>query len=389
MKKTIIFSLIPVFILLVILEVVGRIIYPLDQDKRAAVIAERDPRTELSYFDPDVMREYHAARRSYITFLGWIGAPGTDLPSIKTDAHGFRGRPVEPRRDNEYRILIVGGSSAWGLGASSNQTTPAGYLEQMLNETGQDTVFRVMNGAFPAWESREEMIVTIEFFDYFDPDMIIAFTGFNDITGLTKMGERFFALREESAVLAKAVEEQIRPMGTMTALRKLAGSLGLWRLVVYFRELRALEARKQDTVKGHYAYDENVSREGFKRIVRRYRIMASFGDRSHAKLVIALQPDIFSTKKPMIAEEASIVKHHRARFRGIQEAFLRYRTDMLTALKGLGPPKPTIVDLAPVFDKVAEPIFIDPAHYIDKGNLHVAARLKEVVLDAMEDRPNR
>lgn len=382
MKKTILFSLIPVAILLLILEITGRILYPFDPEKRAAILADRDLRNELSYFDANIIREYHTAKKSYAPFLGWIGAPNTDLPSIRTDRLGFRNDVVEPRRRNEFRILIVGGSSAWGLGASSNATTPAGYLQQMLDDAGQDTRFRVMNGAYPAWESRQEMIVAIEFLEYFDPDMVLALTGFNDLTGFAKLGAGFLALRTESRRLGKAVEDQIRPMNTLTALRKLAGSSGIWRLVVYAKEWRALQERKRRTVKGHYQYDPAVSDLGTARTVNRYEVINDLGARHGFQLVVALQPDLFSTGKTLSEEEAEILETQRARFVGIDETYLAYRRDFLAALRRMHDPKPIVVDLAPVFDTVTDPIFIDPAHYIDAGNRRIAAELAGVVLEA-------
>jgi hypothetical protein len=80
-------------------------------------------------------------------------------------------------------VAVLGGSTAWGLGASANSRTISGQLEQCLGEAGGDS--RVMSAAYPAWASREELVTLLEYREVLDPDVVLAVTGFNDLLVLS------------------------------------------------------------------------------------------------------------------------------------------------------------------------------------------------------------
>src|SRR3954465_9651716 len=59
---------------------------------------------------------------------------------------GYRGPVVGPKRGNEYRIVVLGGSAAYGYGTDWDQALPA-VLESQLAARTADRVrrFRVVN----------------------------------------------------------------------------------------------------------------------------------------------------------------------------------------------------------------------------------------------------
>ena len=89
-----------------------------------------------------------------------------------------------PKPDNTFRIFITGGSTAYGSGASSQDKTIAGYLEGMLaKELSHLTKlnYEVVTAANPAWASTHERIFIENKLSELDPDMIISFSGNNDV----------------------------------------------------------------------------------------------------------------------------------------------------------------------------------------------------------------
>jgi lysophospholipase L1-like esterase len=377
--KTVVFSLTPVLLLLIILEITGRIIYPFDLDKRALIKTERDPHVELSYVAPDgngktIFYDIHRKKSRYLPFLGWIGEPNTNLSTIKTNELGFRDRPLLPREDNEYRILILGGSTAWGLGASSNENTVAGTLESQLNNSSGGVAYRVMNGAYPGWQSRQELTALMEYYDEFDPDLIIAITGWNDVYVLTSGEDPDLQMRKESGMLAKAVTESLQPMSTLHAARKFAGSLGIWRLVVHFREKRHLASPPSVKV----SYDADNARRIIPGMVDRYLTMANFAKRHGAKLILAVQPDIYTTGKTLTQEEESVSKRYTDKFVNIENAYPEYRADFLDELRTQITGNDVVVlDLIGVFDNVSYPVFLDHCHFNDRGYQQIASLLHD------------
>ena len=381
--KTLVFSLLPVLLLLVVLEITGRIIYPFDPDKRALIKAERDPHVQLSHVSRDgngktIFYDIHRNKSRYLPFLGWLGEPNTTLSTIKTNELGFRDKPLLPRKDNEYRILILGGSMAWGMGASSNEKTVAGALESQLNSSSRNYSYRVMNGAYLGWKSREELIVLMEFYDEFDPDLIIAITGWNDLYVLTVGGDPDLQMRKESGMLAKAVKEYMQPMSTMYAVRKFAGSLGIWRLVMHFRE--KMHPVSPPSIK--VSYDADYARRIIPGLVDRYVTMANFAKRHGVKLILAIQPDIYTTGKAFTREEKSVSERYTAKYVNIEGAYPRYRSDYLHHLRTqITDSEVVVLDLSGVFDSVSEPVFLDNCHFNDMGYKQIASLLHGRIID--------
>ncbi len=374
--KTVVFSLIPVTILLLVLEVAGRLLYPFDEDKRAMVITERDPRITLSYFDSGagaraILWDINRMKRRYVSFLGFLGQPNTSLPTLGTNQLGFRDEPLAPRQAGEVRVLVLGGSTSWGLGASSNDATARGALQRLLNQRG-DRKYRVMSGAFLGYSARQEMTVLTEFLEDLDPDIVVSLTGHNDV--VTIMHDTGGVLqRWESRTLEEAVTNQLKPMDTLDALRKVGGSLGLWRLVVYAREAMPQQRRPGAGV----SYDPARSQRLAARVAEFHRINAEFAARKGRRYVIALQPDLYSTRKPLPPEEAATRDRFTALSPNVGSVYPKYRDDLARALAAL--PGTTFIDLRERFDAVAEPLFIDDCHLVDRGYELIATSIAQAI----------
>jgi lysophospholipase L1-like esterase len=306
--------------------------------------------------------------RRYLPFLGYLGKPNNAPPTLRTKELGFRDRAVLPRQPDEFRILVLGGSTAWGVGASSNEHTVSAALEKVLNKGGGKPKYRVMSGAFLGYIARQEMIVLTEFLRDFDPDLVVSLTGYNDlITVIHQVGGNLD--RPESKKLGEAVEANLRPMETLPAIRKVVGSLGMWRLVVYFRELRAAA----NPTGGEYRYDGARLAQWMPRIADIHRMMARLANDNGRRYVIALQPDLETTRKPMVPEEAALRSAATAKSRSFPETWDAYRRDLASALGQLD--GVLVIDLAGAFDGIASPGFVDGCHLTDQGYERLAKAL--------------
>lgn len=81
----------------------------------------------------------------------------------------------------DYRILITGGSAAFGLGSSAPEFSFPSQLEMILNEKYPDKNIRVFNGAVESFDSASELLLYLRFLRKLDPHLVIMFTGFNDL----------------------------------------------------------------------------------------------------------------------------------------------------------------------------------------------------------------
>jgi lysophospholipase L1-like esterase len=379
--KTLIFSLIPLLLILLVLEVVGRAVYPFDAEGRARVMAERDARRDIAPFSkyPNgqvILEDIYGMDKRYLTYLGWVGAPNTVQETVRTNALGFRDDPVDKRVPGETRILVLGGSAAWGWGASANEHTVVGAMQRVLNQGSRGPRYRVMSAAYLAWTSLQERIALMELYDQFDPDVVISLTGFNDVISVLYGNSREL-LRAEYEMLQEAVQNNLTPMGTLTAIRKVGGTLGVWRLFVRLREEMLIHRGRQNR-RVDYAADR--AEYGIPKIVDRYVSMANYVRPRSGQYIVAMQPEIYTSKKALTVDEANVERWLADRNgENFTPTFARYRGELVRAVGDLTTCGVPVVDLRGVFDGLRAAVFVDDSHFNVEGYLAMAEALAEVV----------
>lgn len=80
----------------------------------------------------------------------------------------------------EYRILIIGGSVAYGL-ANLKDSAGKNYLTTLLSNMVYSKKVVLLNGALPAYVSQQEFIALQMHLRKYKPDMVVALHGFNDV----------------------------------------------------------------------------------------------------------------------------------------------------------------------------------------------------------------
>lgn len=108
---------------------------------------------------------------------------GSDA-TIETNSYGLRSPeiPLE-RAPNSIRIAIVGASTVMGTDTSSNQEISAYVLERELTNRHPRAKVDVINAGILGFTLAEEKKMIEELVTLFKPDVIILYTGFNDISG--------------------------------------------------------------------------------------------------------------------------------------------------------------------------------------------------------------
>ncbi len=98
------------------------------------------------------------------------------------------------KQEKEIRIFITGGSTAWGCGAPNDSRTISGYLERELNDRYKgDFFFTVVNAAAGGWGSTEERVWILNRISEYDPDIIISYSGYNDIDFMVGKNEDIYS----------------------------------------------------------------------------------------------------------------------------------------------------------------------------------------------------
>ncbi len=97
---------------------------------------------------------------------------------ISTNELGLRSAAVAPKARGEFRLLVLGESSAFGIGVQQYETFPA-VLEGLLNERGTRP-YRVINAGVPAYSSFQSLLFLEQRGLRLKPDLVLFYHELND-----------------------------------------------------------------------------------------------------------------------------------------------------------------------------------------------------------------
>ena len=94
----------------------------------------------------------------------------------------FRGNEfIKIKPDNTFRIFLLGGSQMFGTGATSDDTTIPGYIENYLDPNDYDFTVEIINSGLKGIDSRKELLLLENMLLDFTPDLVIVYDGLNDL----------------------------------------------------------------------------------------------------------------------------------------------------------------------------------------------------------------
>jgi hypothetical protein len=88
---------------------------------------------------------------------------------------------LRSKGENERVVIFTGGSAAWGVGGTSNETNVAGRMQAILNESQSRYRYTVLNLAMGGWVSFQQFIALSMFGRNLQPDWLVAMDGTNDV----------------------------------------------------------------------------------------------------------------------------------------------------------------------------------------------------------------
>jgi lysophospholipase L1-like esterase len=333
------------------LTVAGAFAMALSEDRNPASLLG----VEKCYYSPPNFERVTWVERDIPTpFVGFAPAPGP-LASALINRMQFRyAREIDgPKPNNVCRIFLTGGSTAFGSGASSNDTTIGGYLEAQLNEVlrFRGTSCEVITAAAGAWGSTHERILVENRLVELEPDIVISLSGHNDafwsVLGHNTLWFRAFQddyfLVLLNAVLAANSAEQFPSQAPDPAMPVSAA--------------KAAERLARNVECCHY-------------------VLRKVG----ADYVYALQPVLELSRKVRTPREQQIVQAV-----GSHSWFIQmpdYYREFSAALQALEQPDLHFLDATGIFDSYNDDteFFIDTAHFGDRGNDLIAQYLRGKVL---------
>jgi len=321
---------------------------------------------------------------------------------IYHNAQGFREDLNTPREKppNTYRVFIMGGSTAYGLGSLSrfgkakyevirNDQTIDHYLEQFLDGK-LDKRVEVINAAITSQYSHHHLIYLNQTILSYSPDMVIFIDGFNDYYPYE--GD-FDQWRDY------AYQERVHQFMDKPTLRAWVLYTGWWlfrksHLVnVAGRAVRPLwiqfhklgqERARIDVGEAIKNLERNAQANFVKMVERNGLILAH----EHVKAAFTLQPEIvFKQSKKLSNLEQAIydeMNHHW------EENLVEYKNRALPLVRRLlkeatAKSNAAFIDLTDVFGGMEEDAYTDYTHLTPAGNRRVAEYLAERLLPMISE----
>ena len=223
LSKRLLFSLIPILLLLTIGELTVRVAGLDAPQLMTNPMAEE--MAGLFVRDPD---------------LFWSLKPELDIEfkgaKVQTNSLGLRSPKMHPKRPNEIRILSLGESSTFGYGVSNDQTYTS-LLPKLLQDHAPTRVITAFNAGVPAWSSFQ----SLKFLELrgaaLKPDLVIFYHELNDYipTSLrdssnTEIG----VMKTDPELYASRQHSLLRQLVNVSALmRMLESRVAYWRIKAF------------------------------------------------------------------------------------------------------------------------------------------------------------
>ena len=288
-------------------------------------------------------------------------------PTININSHGFRGPEISQEKpENTYRIFVLGGSTGFGSGSTSDDTTIPGFLQKKFNESNLNVRVEVINAGISAFESFAETYYIKNKLIHFEPDLFIVYDGGND-AWLTE----FEVNSNGNIIEPKKVDDtpEEKRLFKFSDYEFYRTPFVVWRYIL-----------KDITVSPINFTDNLISPELVSLWKNRWGEICELGKNEGFDTMITIQPMIGNGKKPYSSAELTMYGDG-LRFRPPAQNF----QGMVDSLKELDKTCTKTADLRDTFENIPQTVYFDQIHMTDFGNEIIAQKLFELSLPIIKN----
>lgn len=328
-------------------------------------------------------------------YLGWENAgnatftgkrcAGRNTWAIKTDEWGHSITPHLNYDDPDVRVVVLGGSTMFGVGATDNETTIPSLLERELGERTGVRV-EVYNLAVLGYTSFQEMLCLERFMTTERADIAVAISGRND--SQFALYEEHFGLLPAARVNPNAELVRSVERGELKVL-----AVGLDLLVDWMRRRsyaidllgKVIErvAPDRSPVRKHVnPVAESAEEIGARarRAVTNYAMTATMARRNGLRYYMFLQPTAL-TKRSLAPADEECVELVSPRRRETYYPFEPVFYDSVRACEK----SYAFYDITDCLDEFTEPAYVDDCHYRDAAAEVIAKAVCDVIAPAVAE----
>jgi len=306
---------------------------------------------------------------AYLTTIDRQILPNQDNKTIHINNFGMRGPDItQDKPDDTYRIFIIGGSTVYGSGSTSDKTTIPGFLQDKIDKTMIGQKVQVINAGIMGSTSIEEVFRIKNDLINFNPDLIILYHGVNDASSPWERYtdySNFNTLPEKKILTFFQIylPEYKTPINALYFLERIKeGASG---------------NSNNNSIETHYKLEHMSERSALWH--DRIKDVCEFGNEHGFKTMLILQPTLGTGNKPLVEYE-----HNYYLSIGGEKNTEIYDI-FANGLVGLENYCYKVEDFRNVFDNVPEFVYFDGAHLADYGNEVVSQRIFQIIKPTILD----
>ena len=277
---------------------------------------------------------------------------------INSNSFGFRTHEFD--FSNKKVIIILGGSAAWGLGASSDERTFPFLLEKKIKE--ENNQYIVINLSMMAATSQQELLYLIFWGLKLNPEIVISFSGFNDLV----LPNKFFDEKNNLFILPDILKykknyENIFSTEIST----------IKRFLFLFKKPSEVFNLRKDNLKINFENRSDV-------FLKSNQLISNFSKLYNFKLYTILQPNGFNKKKTNLETEQLLfyLEKHGFKDEYNQAKNLANEKSLFFYINKKKKSSELFFDYENLFDNELNTVFTDGiVHLNDFGHLKVSEKI--------------
>ena len=293
--------------------------------------------------------------------------PNQNMETININSHGFRGHDFSVTKDlDTYRIFIVGGSSVFGVGSTSDDTAIPSFLQKFFESNHNGQKIEILNAGIGSAYSYSEKYLIESYLIKFQPDLIIIYSGGNDANN--RYGVEYTVPGLPISQLTPYVEQT----DFVGLVKKFIKEINYRSPFVLMKIYKGMEQ--------NFTLSESTTNQVQELWTTRMGEICKANNDVGIKTVILVQPMLGSGNKQFSTDEKILLENLN-----IKQTYMEDTLDILNKIAGSLVELENIChgtyDLRMIFDDVKEPLLFDHMHVTDLGNEIVAEEIYEILLN--------
>jgi lysophospholipase L1-like esterase len=286
--------------------------------------------------------------------------PNQHFTTININNDGFRGDEINiSKSDNDYRIIMIGGSTVFGTGLSNDKQSIPSELNKIFDK--KYTNVEVINAGISSITSFEELYHFKEKLIHLKPDLVIFYDGHNDVEYRNTSDPQILNISDELKI--KDFQKYLRSPVVLYRYVLLP--------IIHSQTENVMDNNNSINTTNSNSYNFQLSNSITSLWYEHITEFCKISKNEQIKSIVIIQPSLNQNKKPLSEYEKSIYEKSSH----TQKTFdmLIQKSDNLTNCSN-------VYDFTNIFENTFSGVYMDSVHLNNYGNKIIAEKIYEKIL---------